>query len=374
MKYSLLRLLAVVPILSCLAFAARTGFAADASSAVNLESAASIRGAIYIPAEAYNAPQLWKNFSLAETRRDFGYAREIHLNALRVWASYEYWQMEPERFQTSLDQMLDAARANGIRILLSLFEEDGVAPTPENMWATNPATAFDIKSPGSKITKDPQRWEQPRAFVKWFMEHYRNDRRLLAIEVMNEPEVDRGAVPFAKSMFKTAKTMQGTVPLTVGNTSIETAREFLPLGLDVIEYHDNFPRTLIQFESAITNALAFSRQHHVPVWLTEWQRLRPGGNGWGKARISESETMPDYASLAPMVHKYPIGNFFWSLMVKYAYLPPQRRQGTVNGLFWPDGAVWSLADARAIAEDPSLKLTETKTLPPGYLDYLGRPR
>ena len=60
-----------------------------------------IRGAVYVPSEAFNAPQMWKNFSLAETRRDFGYAQEIHLNALRIWASYEYWQMEPEHFKAS---------------------------------------------------------------------------------------------------------------------------------------------------------------------------------------------------------------------------------------------------------------------------------
>jgi hypothetical protein len=57
-------------------------------------------------------------------------------------------------------------------------------------------------------------------------------------------------------------------------------------------------------------------------------------------------------------------------MVKKAYLPPQRAKGTVNGLFWPDGSVWSLEDARAIAKNPELKLVEKKSLPPGFLDYL----
>jgi len=57
-------------------------------------------------------------------------------------------------------------------------------------------------------------------------------------------------------------------------------------------------------------------------------------------------------------------------MVKRAYLPTQRLNGTINGLFWPDGSVWSLADAHAIAKDPTLQLTEKSALPPGYLDYL----
>lgn len=348
------------------------------SSAASLEPAASIRGAIYVPAEAYNAPQMWKNFSLAETRRDFDYARKINLNALRIWASYEYWQMEPEHFKTSLDQLLAAARDSGIKILISLFENCGVPPTPENMWTTNPAKAFAINSPDKDIASPAhqERWEQPRDFVKWFMENYRNDTRLLAIEVMNEPEANHGGnkptMPFAKSMFETAKSLQGTVALTVGTVTVEQAEEFIPMGLDVIEFHDNFPRTSEQFEAAIKHALAMSRENNLPVWLTEWQRLRPSGSGWGNEKLPKAETLPDYASLAPMVHKYPIGNFFWSLMIKRAYLPPQRNKGTINGLFWPDGSVWSLPDACAIANDPSLKLTEKKTIPTGFLDYLGR--
>jgi hypothetical protein len=51
-------------------------------------------------------------------------------------------------------------------------------------------------------------------------------------------------------------------------------------------------------------------------------------------------------------------------MVKRVYLPSQRSKGTFNGLVWADGSVWCLADERAVARDPSLKLTEKKILPP----------
>jgi hypothetical protein len=336
--------------------------------AVRRDDPASIRGAIYIPAGAYNAPQLWKNFSLKETRRDFGYAREIHLNALRMWASYEYWGMEPAKFQREFDQMLDAAHDNGIRILISLFENDGVAPTPGNMWTTDPKRAFAIQSPGRKIAAgDPSQWEHPRKFVEWFMKQYGNDDRLLAIEVMNEPTIGRngkpGTAPFAMSMFKTAKSLQGTVPLTVGSARVNLARKFIPLGLDIINFHDNYPVSTQALADAIRNALAAGQKTGLPVWLTEWQRVRQGGSGWGGQRITQQERLTDYASLAPTVHSYPIGSFFWSLMIKPAYLPAQRKNGTINGLFWPDGAVDSLKDARAISGDPNLQLRQ-RPIPP----------
>lgn len=337
--------------------------ALPARGAVRKDDPASIRGAIYLPSGAYNAPQQWKNFSPEETRRDFGYAKEIHLNALRMWASYEYWRMEPAKFQGEFDQTLDLAHAAGVRIFISLFENDGVLPTPENMWSTDPATAFDVQSPGREIAAgDPSQWEAPREFVTWFMKRYGNDDRLLAIEVMNEPAKGkngaRGTVPFAKSMFETAKSLEGTVPLTIGSARVQLAQEFIPLGLDVINFHNNFPPSTESLATSIQEALAVGQEAKLPVWLTEWQRTRTGGSGWGNQGVASQERTPDYASLATTIYSYPVGSFFWSLMVKPAYLPVQRKNGTVNGLFWPDGAVTSLKDARGIARDPKLQLRE----------------
>lgn len=332
------------------------------SAAVRHDDPAKIRGAIYVPAEAYNAPQMWKDFDPAQTSRDLDNAKALHLNALRVWASYEYWKANPDRFGREFDQFLAISRAHDIRILVSLFENDGVAPTPANMWTKDPSQAFAIQSPGRAIAAGPALgWEPPRQFIQWFMKHFGNDDRLLAIEVMNEPsEVGENAptVPFAKSMFASAKSLQGSVPLTVGTDKIEVAKDFVPLGLDVIQFHDNFPLTANELRGRIEQAMTFGKSVGLPVWLTEWQRIRPGGSGWGQERVNRADSGIDYASLASVVREYPVANFFWSLMVKRAYLKVQRFKGTVNGLFWSDGSVASVRDARAIAGEPGLSLRE----------------
>jgi hypothetical protein len=341
-----------------------------AHGVVRKDPPSSIHGAVYVPSNAYNAPQLWKNFSLEETKRDFGYAREIHVNAFRVWASYEFWKVEPAKFQAELDQMLAVAHDNGIRIMISLFENDGVPPTEENMWTTDPTKAFDIQSPGREIAAgDKSGWEAPRGFVQWFMKRYGSDDRVLAIEVMNEPNVGKNSqpptVPFAQSMFTTAKSMQGTVPLTLGSDRIEVAKLFIPLGLDIIQFHLNFPHDNNALVTSIQSAMALGKETGLPVWLTEWQRLRTSASGFGKEKIMAADRGPDYASMAGTIREYPIGSFFWCLMVKRAYLRGQRLNGTVNGLFWPDGSVASLKDAQAIANDPKLDLKETP-IPPEY--------
>lgn len=345
------------------AITAGAGLSAAANSAVHREPGSDIRGGIYVPADAYNAPQMWKNFDARTVDRDLGYAQKIHLNALRSWASYEYWKANPKAFQDKLDQYLAIAHKHGIRILISLFENDGVSPTPAHMWSTDPKTAFAIQSPGKKIATGPESgWAGPRAFVDWFMRRYGDDDRLIAIEVMNEPRHgkgdSKGTLPFAEAMLSAANKKQGTVPLTMGTAAAGQAKAFIPLGLDIIQFHVNYPRSTAEMKEAVDQAMALGRQTNLPVWLTEWQRLRPGGNGWDTHKIASSERGPDYASLAPTVNSYPIATFFWSLMVKQAYLPRQRHMGTVNGLFWPDGSVVSLKDAQAIAEDPTLQLSQ----------------
>ena len=64
-----------------------------------------------------------------------------------------------------------------------------------------------------------------------------------------------------------------------------------------------------------------------------------------------------------------MGSFFWSLMVKPAYLTAQRPNGTFNGLFHEDGSVYSLEDYQAIA-GPGRTRPVTPTLPRWYLDSL----
>jgi len=349
----------------------------SAAAPVRRDPPQSIHGAVYLPMNTYNAPQMWKNFSPAETKRDFGYAQRIHINALRVWLSYEYWQTDPVKFQTELDQMLAAGHEDGIRFLLSLFENDGVDSRHQDIWSSDPHKAYDVPSPSMAIATGTEGgWEPPRQFVEWFMKRYGNDDRVLAVEVMNEPGDGKGhqagTVPFAKSMFKTAKLLQGTVPLTIGAERIEIAEEFIPLGLDIIQFHVNFPPSVKNFDEDVQPAIALGKKTGLPVWLTEWQRIRTGGSGFSKADgFSKAEAFTDYASLAPAVNSYPMGNFFWSLMVKPAYLKGQRDNGTVNGLFWADGAVVSLKDARAIAQDPTLNLKE-RPIPSNYIESLSK--
>jgi hypothetical protein len=322
-----------------------------------------VRGAVYVPARAFNAYQAWHDYDPGEARRDLGYAASLDLNALRLWLSFEHWTDAPAAHLDAFDDLLAAAAERGIRILPALFESCGVEPTPEALRDRHPATALCVRSPSVEIHRNPARWHRPLAFVENFMARYADDPRLLAVEIMNEPWLADGRMSFTRALFERAAALRASVPLTVGSDTFRNALFFMDLGLDVLQHHSNFPAGLDAFQCELDELRAAARTLGRPVWLTEWQRLRTGPSGWGEEPLASGEWQPAYATLAHAVRASGIPGFFWSLMIKPAYLAGQRAKGTLNGVFHEDGAVWSLDDARAISGDPDFSAPERKTWP-----------
>lgn len=322
------------------------------------------RGAVYIPSRAFNTWQQWKYYNETETACDFGYAASIGLNSLRIWLSYEYWLEDPKRHEECLEHMLNAAHSKGLKILIALFDSCGVENTPEARSDTNPATAVAVVSPSWAVSSNESRWNEPEMFVQWFLERYANDTRLLAIEIMNEPCFAHKRIAMTRYLMQSANRMKGCIPFTIGSLhDIENWANFMDLGLDILQYHDNFPVSLSAFDNMLYKCQQAGQLWQRPFWLTEWQRFRPHGSGWGEEKLPPDELMPNLASLAEKVHQSKLGNYFWSLMLKPAYLVPQRNVGTINGLFHQDGAVYSLADAIAVSGNENLRLTERREKP-----------
>jgi hypothetical protein len=248
-----------------------------------------------------------------------------------------------------------------------LFEATGLDSTRQRRSEADPVMAVCLCEPGVAIIESPTGWNRPRGFVDWFMKRYANDGRLLAIEVVNEPDQFSGGIEagivFARDMLQYASRRRAGVPLSMGCADLRRNAFFLDAGLDVLQWHMSFPDKLERMKRSIVRALRWQRILGKPVWLTEWQRLRPGGSGWKEGVVAPGEDTPDYASLARLVHRYPHGHFFYSLMVKPAHHLQQRAAGTIGGVFHEDGAVWSLEDARALAGNDDLELEERPQLP-----------
>ncbi|ODR80110.1 glycoside hydrolase [Haladaptatus sp. W1] len=323
-----------------------------------------VRGAIYLPARAFNRYQMWNEYDPDIIERDFGYAASLNLNAIRTWLSYEYWLVEPEDHMESLEHLLDTADKYDMRVLLGLFDSVGLEPTFENLVHDNVETAVQSFSPSTRTMGTKSMWDKPRDFIISVMREYRDDERLLAIELTNEPGWNHKDIRFFKQIVNTMTHYRGEIPLSVGSTSLANNAQYLDWGMDILQFHYNFARSPALYNRVLRQANNLQEKLGKPVWLSEWQRIRPGKSFF--ADVDGNAAVPDYSSLAPTIRTSGIGNFFWSLMLKPAFSLYMRRNGVLNGLFHEDGAVWSLDDARAIKSmsgDPEYDGTERKEYP-----------
>jgi len=337
-----------------------------------------VKGAIYISAKAWNIYQMWRDYKEEETERDLNYAKSISLNALRIWLSYEYWLEDSESAFLKFDHLLDASMGKGIKIVPSLFEGNGPDPTPEQLQDTSIETAVCVASPSREIILDESLWNGPKEFVEAFMKRYANDHRLLAIELFNEPEnlgiaeksidYDRffllrsKCMHFTRQIAALANEMRGDIPLTVGCGPIALNGAYEDLGIDVWQLHHNFPKSEEELKSTLEEAKLLQEVMKKPVWISEWQRIRTN-TGWQGEKMLSDMLMPGLATAASLIEDSGIGSFFWSLMLKPAYLPGQRKAKTLNGVFHEDGAVYSLKDARAVSGDKNFTCEERADWP-----------
>lgn len=307
-----------------------------------------VRGAIYIPTRAFNIYQMWRGYDRAVVERDLGYASRLNLNAIRVWTSFEWWREDRKAHEKALDHLLSTAADEGLKVLVGLFDAVGAEATRENLEDTDLESATAVEEPSRNIVENESRWDEPRGYVRWFIDLYGADDRLLAIEAMNEPGWDLKQKAFARGMFKTMRQNRRSVPLTVGSTSLINCVDYAEWGSEVLQFHYNFPRNREVFQRLLSDAADISEKLDRPAWMSEWQRVRSSGGGFA-GELEGDEWAPKYRTLAPALREIGVGSFFWSLMLKPAFTPRQRKLGAINGVFHEDGAVWSLEDAQAIA-------------------------
>jgi hypothetical protein len=326
-----------------------------------------IRGANYIPAEAWNAYQQWKFYDEARTVRDLGYAQQLGLNSLRVWVSYEWWREQAEAFKAgetpgnahigNLEHFLTECDNHGIKPVMVLFE---APPQGDPAQVDKDSYQFGLHSPSRSEILQPQDWSgwefSPMHFTNRFANAFGDDSRVLAWEIMNEPANVEPRKTFVFDMLDEFDANTTTATLTMGTKETNFAQIYDQYDqLDVWQFHDNLPAD----PEAAREYYEDNRiRTDKPLWLSEWQRTleEPPDRG-----------LPNYASLAPTVRdemgKTLEGNFVWDLMFSPAYLRnPREGVGRTNGVFHPDGAVFNAVDAEAVA-GTSLTVNERMQYP-----------
>ena len=327
-------------------------------------SLTNIRGAVYIPSNAWNAWQQWAWYDKATTERELDMAVLLGLNSLRVFASYEYWCEARSSFHSRMDHFLTACAQRNIQPLIILFDgSPSTEPTKANRTATDPKHAFGLHSPSRERVLQPRRWTEgsksPVAFAIDWATTFASDPRVLATEIMNEPGNVQPRHDFVMDILHTVDERTSDAKLTLGCKDFHFNRVYdLDDLVDIYQFHMNLPANVAVAKRYLEDARRFRHETSKPLWCTEWQRTLAGPS---------NRFLPDYKSLAPLIRSSHDeeaidGDFFWSLMLKLAWMKRPREAGRINGVFHPDGSVFDRSDAAAISGLES-SLSERRELP-----------
>ena len=277
-------------------------------------------GSNYIPSTAINELEMWQpdTFDLPTIDRELGWAQALGMNTMRVFLHNLLWQQDSQGFLRRMDQFLEVADKHHIRIMFVLLDSVW-DPRPHLGKQHEPKPHIHnsgwVQAPGAELLKDESRWEgELKPYIAGVLTHFRNDKRVLMWDLMNEPDNDSvqyktteladkaaRALKLLREEWKWARTVNPTQPLTSGvwkgtytsDASLSEMERFQLQNSDVLTFHSyNLP----EVTKRIIDSL---RRYHRPIVCTEYM-ARPLGS--------------TFASILPLLKNEHVGAYNWGFV------------------------------------------------------------
>ncbi|WP_234735660.1 endo-1,4-beta-xylanase [Tellurirhabdus bombi] len=260
-------------------------------------------GANYTPANAINQLEMWQaeSFDPQTIEKELGWAKGLGMNTMRIFLHDLAWKQDPEGFKKRLDQFLGICQKQGIRPMLVLFDSCW-DPKPKIGKQREPQPGRHnsgwVQSPGAEILADHSQWNYLRDYVKDVVSSFRNDKRILAWDIVNEPDNDNAnsygkngelktelpnkgelGAQLVKEAFGWAREAKPSQPITSAPwygdwKSVDQMNEmnrFLFTNSDIITFHNYGP--IEDFKTRMGQLTTFDR----PIICTEYM-ARPTGS------------------------------------------------------------------------------------------------
>lgn len=243
----------------------------------------------YLPRTAVNWTEQWQaeSFDAATIEQELGWAAEVGFTALRTNLPFHVWQADPAGLRARLDRFLGIASRSGLRTLLCLFDDCGFSGRepylgPQDDPIPGVHNSGGAASPGREVVRDRSRWPALERYTCDLVSHFREDERVLAWDLYNEPGNEavftrtiapdpRGpllphSLALAEACFGWARAVRPTQPLTTGVWNLawpDENRRLLALS-DVVSFHHYL--ALPHLRSVVSEL----RKEGRPLLCTEW--------------------------------------------------------------------------------------------------------
>jgi endo-1,4-beta-mannosidase len=157
------------------------------------ESQGWIVGCNYIPSTAINQLEMWQpdTYDAFTIEKELKWAKQIGFNSVRVFLHHLLWDQDSVGFLIRLNNFLSVAHRYDIKTVFVLF--DAVwDPYPKLGKQPEPKRGVHnsgwVQSPGAKVLKNQNHYNELRSYVEGVISYFKNDERVLAWDLFNEPD------------------------------------------------------------------------------------------------------------------------------------------------------------------------------------------
>ncbi|MEO5802546.1 MAG: 1,4-beta-xylanase [Verrucomicrobiota bacterium] len=150
-------------------------------------------GCNFSPSSAINQLEMWQadSWDPKTIDHELGWAHDLGFNSVRVYLHDLVWKQDAKGFLNRMEQFLDLADKHKIGVMFVLFDSVW-DPHPKLGKQREPRPHIHnsgwVQSPGAEILGNPARHDELRNYVQGVLGHFRNDRRVHAWDIFNEPD------------------------------------------------------------------------------------------------------------------------------------------------------------------------------------------
>jgi hypothetical protein len=255
-------------------------------------------GCNFTPSTAINQLEMWQaaTFDPATIDRELGWAEQLGFNSVRVFLHNLPLEEDKAGYLNRINQFLDIAARHHITAVFVLFDacwDPFPKAGPQRAPTPHVHNSGWVQCPGLEILKNPARQGKLKHYVKDIIGRFKNDPRVLAWDLFNEPDnmnnpayirfepTNKPALSLAllKKEFAWAREINPTQPLTTGlwigpwapANKLSDLEQFVVDHSDIISFHNYGP--LDDMKQCVQNLRRFQR----PILCTEYM-ARPRGS------------------------------------------------------------------------------------------------
>ncbi len=259
-------------------------------------------GANFNPSNAINQLEMWQaeTWSPELIDKELGWAADLGMNTMRVYLHDIPYRTDAEGYKSRLDEFLAICQKHNIKPMFVIFDSVW-DPNPKAGKQPEPTKGLHnsgwVQSPGAEYLTDKSKWTELEEYVVWLIGSFKDDNRILAWDIVNEPDNDNAnsygrnnkkqepenkkalGVELVKAAFGWARKANPSQPITSAPwygdwSNLDTMGEmdrFLFTNSDIITFH-NYADSA-DFKKRVEQIKQFNR----PMICTEYM-ARPAGS------------------------------------------------------------------------------------------------